>query len=118
MLTLLIAAKRRTIAEESVQVFNVGGAELGLILIVLAVVVPPIWAIVDIIQRPPERFPRWSKAGTSDKTGWIIALVVGWVIGLGWLVAIVYLIVVRRKMGPATQGASVPPPTPPPSVPG
>jgi hypothetical protein len=84
-----------------------------LILAVFTVIGLWIWAVVDVIQRPPEQFPRWTKAGTSDKTGWIVALIVGWVIGLGWLVGITYLIVVRRRMGPIARGEAGPPPMTP-----
>jgi hypothetical protein len=74
-----------------------------------------IWAIVDAAQRPPEQFPRWTQTGTSNKTTWIIGLVVGWVIGLGWVVAIVYLMVVRKKMGPIVRTEAPPPPAVPPA---
>jgi len=80
-----------------------------LVLIVIGGLGATVWAIVDLIQRPPEQFPR-AIAGKSDKTGWIIGLVVGWILGLGWLVAIVYLIVVRKKMGPVAKGPSTSPP--------
>jgi hypothetical protein len=79
------------------------------LIVIVLVLVPTIMAIADLVQRPPEQFPRYAKAGKSDKTGWIIALVVGWWIALGWLVAIVYLIVVRKKMGPVVKDVSGPP---------
>ncbi len=92
----------------------IGGMVEQALLIVLPVVavflVPTLWAIIDLIHRRPEQFPRFARTGASDKTGWIIALVVGWLIGLGWLVAIVYLIVVRRKMGPVQADTSAAPP--------
>jgi hypothetical protein len=95
---------------------QIGPAEVLLIAIMVGLfLIPTIWAIVDLIQRPAEQFPRFAKAGTSDKTGWIVALIVGWFIGLGWIVAIVYLIIVRRKMGPVRSG---PAPGGPHGVPG
>ena len=84
---------------------NIGPIELFIIVVVL---IPTIWAIVDVIRRPPEQFPRFAKAGSSDKTGWVIALVVGWLLALGWLVAIFYLILVRAKMGPVRSGPAPP----------
>jgi hypothetical protein len=84
---------------------QIGPAEYLFFPIVVGLfLIPAIYAIVDLIKRPPEQFPRFAKAGTSDKTGWIVALIVGWLIGLGWIVAIVYLIIVRRKMGPVRSG--------------
>jgi len=85
------------------------------VLIVAVFLAPTIWAIVDLIKRPPEQFPRFAKAGTSDKTGWVVALVVGWLFGLGFIVAVVYLIMVRKKMGPVRSGPAT---SPPPGVPG
>jgi hypothetical protein len=93
---------------------QIGPLELFVVIMIGLFLIPTIWAIVDLIQRPPEQFPRFAKAGSADKTGWIVALVVGWFIGLGWVVAIVYLIAVRRKMGTVRSG----PLSPPPAVPG
>ena len=91
--------------------------ELALAILILSIFVVlglTIWAFVDAIQRPAEQFPRWTKAGTSDKTVWIVGMVVAWVIGLGWVVAIVYLFVVRKKMGPIVWNQAGPPPAAPP----
>jgi hypothetical protein len=94
---------------------QIGPIEVLFLPIVGLFLIPTIWAIVDLIQRPAEQFPRFAKTGTSDKTGWIVGLVVAWLIGLGWLVAIAYLIVVRKRMGPVRSGRA---PGEPPSVPG
>lgn len=48
-----------------------------------------IWAMVDVFKR--------EFANPSDKTTWLIVLIVGFVIGLAWLAAIIYLIVGRKK---------------------
>ena len=89
--------------------------ELLVILIIAIALVPTIWAIVDIVQRPADQFPRYATAGDGDRKGWIIALIVGWILGLGWLVAIVYLLVVRAKMGPVAKPESPPAPPQPPA---
>ena len=95
---------------------QIGPVELLFLPIVVGLfLIPTIYAIVDLIKRPPEQFPRFAKAGTSDKTGWIAALVVGWLLGLGFLVAIAYLIIVRRRMGSVRPG---PAPGGPPDIPG
>jgi hypothetical protein len=93
---------------------NLGPIELIFVLVVGLFLISTVIAVVDLVQRPPEQFPRWSKAGKSDKTGWIVALIVGWMIGMGWVVAIVYFFLVRRKMGPVVKGATGSPPAMPP----
>ena len=59
-----------------------GSMLLGLVapLLILGVVVT-IWALVDAIQR--------------NQTGWWVGMLVGWLFGLGWLVALIYLLVIR-----------------------
>jgi hypothetical protein len=84
---------------------QIGPIELFIILFVL---IPYVWAIIDIIHRPVSQFPN----GTG-KTGWLVALIVGTFIGLGWLIAIVYLILVRKRQGPVRPTG----PESPPSVP-
>lgn len=51
-----------------------------------------IWGLVDAIQR--------------GQTGWWVGMIVAWVFGLGWLVAIIYLLAVRPglKREAAEQG--------------
>jgi hypothetical protein len=94
---------------------QIGPLELLFVIVIGLFLIPTIYAIVDLIKRPPEQFPRFAKAGTSDKTGWIIALVVGWLLGVGFLVAVAYLIFVRRKMGPVRSGPAT---GAPPGIPG
>ena len=59
-----------------------GSMLLGLVapLLILGVVVT-IWALVDAIQR--------------NQTGWWVGMLVGWLFGLGWLVALIYLLAIR-----------------------
>jgi hypothetical protein len=94
---------------------QIGPLELLFVIVIGLFLIPTIYAIVDLIKRPPEQFPRFAKAGTSDKTGWIIALVVGWLLGVGFLVAVAYLILVPRKMGPVRSGPAT---GAPPGIPG
>jgi hypothetical protein len=84
---------------------QIGPIELFIILFVL---IPYVWAIIDIIRRPVSQFPN----GTG-KTGWLVALIVGTFIGLGWLVAIVYLILVRMRQGPVRPTGTESPPSVP-----
>lgn len=60
-----------------------------------------IWSIVDCSKRQFEN--------PSNKTTWLIVLIVGFVVGLSLIVAIVYL-VAARKQGtiPGSSGASTP----------
>ena len=48
-----------------------------------------IWALIDLLKR--------NFQNPSDKTTWLIVLIVGIVIGLHWLAAIIYLIAGRKK---------------------
>jgi len=84
---------------------RIGPIELFIFLFVL---LPYVWAIIDIIRRPVSQFPN----GTG-KTGWLVAMIVGTFLAIGWLVAIGYLILVRKRQGPVRPTG----PGSPPSVP-
>lgn len=73
--------------------------------------VPVIWAIVDVVRRPPWQF------STGRKVMWALTLGIGWM--LLWPIAlvssVVYLAVLRRRFPPATAGpgpAARPEPSP------
>ena len=95
----------------------IGPIELLVILIILPALIAFVWALVDAIRRPESQYPNG-----SGKTLWVAGLIVSWLIGLGWIVGIAYLIVVRRAMGavrsvppggpPAPTASSAPPPPP------
>lgn len=88
---------------------DVGFALPGLIMVfggilALAFLALWIWALVDCIQR---QFP-----GENDKLVWILVIVL-----VGWLGAIIYLIVGRPKgWKPGEQPPAQQPPVPPPSA--
>lgn len=65
----------------------------GLAILMLALGLP-VWAIVDASRNSALAF---SAAG-SNKTAWMIALVVGTFIGVGFFHAAFYLLIVRRKV--------------------
>jgi hypothetical protein len=79
----------------------------------LLALVPIVWAVVDVVRRPPWQYP------TSRKVLWVATLVVGWVVlwPLALTVALVHLLVVRKRLpppGPAPAGPQIPiPPQPP-----
>jgi amino acid transporter len=55
-----------------------------------------------------------ARAARNNDTGWLVGIILGWVtLGVGWIVAIVYLVAVD---GPRSRGAGsyTPTPTPPP----
>ncbi|HEY5886211.1 MAG TPA: hypothetical protein VIT24_00730 [Acidimicrobiales bacterium] len=63
---------------------NLGGPELIILLMIpllVATIGLTIWALVD--------------SGQRGQTGWLIGIIVAWVFGLGWLVAVIYLLAVR-----------------------
>lgn len=71
---------------------DVFGPDLLIVLVVLAL---PLWAIIDAISRPAVAF----YAAGSNKTAWVIVLLVAtFVLGIGLFLAAYYLLVVRRKV--------------------
>jgi len=48
-----------------------------------------IWALIDLLKR--------EFTNPDDRTTWLIVLIVGLVVGLGWLAAVIYLVVGRKK---------------------
>jgi len=63
---------------------NLGAPELIIILLIVPFIALTIWGIID--------------AGQRGQTGWLIGIIVGWVVGAGWIIAIIYLSVVRTKL--------------------
>ena len=77
--------------------FNIGPFEGLVILIALAGTVFVIWMLIDAISRRPEDYP-----SPGSKGGWIAGLIVGLILGFGFLgliVAIAYLFVVKIPGG-------------------
>lgn len=70
--------------------FNVGGAFGLFIVLFLLAFGFTIWMIADAIGRASEQF-----STPSAKTGWIVALVLGLIFGFGFIVALLYLFIVR-----------------------
>ena len=54
----------------------------------------PIWAVVDAANRPAVAF----YGAGSNKTAWIVVLVVSWFIGLGFFLGGSYLLFARKKL--------------------
>lgn len=61
----------------------------------IATLVAWVFMLVDCFQREPGSFPN---ATENTKTIWIVALLVSWLVGLHWLAAILYFVLVKRKM--------------------
>jgi len=68
--------------------------ESDLVVITLIGVVIPIWAIVDALSRPAVAF----YGAGSNKTAWVMVLVVTTFLGLGLLLGAYYLLAVRGKV--------------------
>jgi solute carrier family 34 (sodium-dependent phosphate cotransporter) len=80
-----------------------GAAELWLSLSVAVLLALPVWAVVDAIGRPERH---WERLGRS-KLGWIAVLAATAPLGLGFLVALTYLIRVRPLLSVAEVQAAV-----------
>ena len=63
------------------------------ILMIFGIVIP-IWAIGDALSRPASAF----YGAGSNKTAWVVVLMVTTFLGLGVLLGAFYLISVRRKV--------------------
>jgi hypothetical protein len=66
------------------------------------------------------------RAGQNSDMGWLVGIILGWVIGMGWLVALIYLVSVDPQRQGAGRlgrpdlvgrGRDVPPPDPSASAP-
>jgi hypothetical protein len=74
---------------------DIFGPDLFIVLVVVVcAVVVPIWAIVDAANRPTVAF----YGAGSNKTAWIVVIVVAWLIGLGFFPGGFYLLFTRPKV--------------------
>lgn len=116
MLPVLIAQTEETISFDPQAVEAAGTAVAGLaavwifiwIVVVIAALIGLIlwiWAIVDVTKR--------EFANPSDKTTWLIVLIVGFVVGLSLIAAIIYLVAGRKKGTMPGQSAGPTPPSTP-----
>jgi hypothetical protein len=89
-------------------------------LIALALFILNVWMLVDAVRRQEHEYPN-----AGSRTMWIVLLAVGLVVGLGWIAAIAYFFMVRKKIKRGTVAAPAPyapqppygAPTPPPYAP-
>jgi hypothetical protein len=58
-----------------------------------------IWAIVDAAHRPATAF----YGAGSNKTAWIVVIVIAWIIGLGFFLGGFYLLAIRPKVRRQTE---------------
>ena len=67
---------------------------MAFLLALVLLVVVPIWAVVDAANRPAVAF----YGAGSNKTAWIVVIVVSWFIGMGFFLGGYYLLFTRRKL--------------------
>jgi len=74
---------------------DIFGPDLLIVLLVLfCAVAVPIWAVVDAANRPAAAF----YGAGSNKTAWIVVIVVAWIFGLGFFLGGFYLVFTRPKV--------------------
>ncbi len=79
------------------------GPDLLITLVVLFfALVIPVWAIVDAASRPAVAF----YGAGSNKTAWVVVLVVAFLVGVGFLLGGFYLLSTRRKVRRQLQALS------------
>ncbi len=117
MLALLLLQDSSTTASDAAASALCGGFGLLYlacygIIIIAAIGLFVFWLImlIDCIQRQEVDFP--NSTGNS-KTIWLVALLVAWIFGLNWLVAILYYFMVKRKAPRGKATVQAPPPAPP-----
>jgi hypothetical protein len=76
------------------------GPDLLIVIVVLVAIAVPLWAVVDAASRPASAF---FGAG-SNKTIWIVVIVVSWFIGLGLFLGGFYLLFTRPKVRGQMEG--------------
>jgi hypothetical protein len=80
---------------------DIFGPDLFVVLVVLACAVAvPIWAVVDAATRPKAAF----YGAGSNKTAWIVVIVVAWLIGFGFFLGGFYLLFTRPKVRRQMEG--------------
>ena len=58
---------------------NIGAPELIILVVVFLFIALTVWGLVE--------------AGRNGDTGWLFGILGGWLLGVGWIVAIVYLVI-------------------------
>ena len=112
MLPILLAQTEETISLDPAAAEAAGAAAAGIvgiwlflwIVIIIGSLIGLIlwiWAIIDVSKR--------QFSNPSDKTTWLIVLIVGFVVGLSLIAAIIYLIAGRKKGTLPGQSSQTPP---------
>jgi hypothetical protein len=78
------------------EIFGIG----GLLIVLVATLVLPVWAVIDAAIRPSSAF----KAAGSSKPLWITLIVVSWFLTglIGMILSVVYLVSIRRRVKAVT----------------
>jgi hypothetical protein len=78
------------------------GPDLLLLVALVFGMAVPLWAVVDAAGRPAAAF----YGAGSNKTTWIVVIVVAWFFGLGFFLGGFYLLVTRPKVRRQMQGTT------------
>jgi len=86
------------------KLLNVGTTQLGIVLLIVALVALPVWGALDAAARP---HPDWSKAGLSRRL-WVGLQAIGALFGIGFGAAIAYFAKARPKLEAVAAPVPVP----------
>jgi len=69
---------------------NIGAPELIIVLLLVGLIAVTIGGLI--------------RAGQNGDMGWLAGIIAGWFVGLGWLVAIIYLLAIAPRRDPSATG--------------
>jgi uncharacterized membrane protein YfcA len=88
----------------ALKLLNVNNAALGSTMVILLVVGAPLWAATEAALRPDWQ---WAASGRR-RTTWVTALSAGAPFGIGFPIALAYLLTTRRELGAALHPSRLP----------
>jgi hypothetical protein len=80
-----------------------GGFILTILIVVMAMFGFWVWMLIDVLRREEEEF---KKLSSGDRTLWLVMLLVSLIMGLWFVVAVVYYFVIFRTLSTSKKRAN------------